>query len=68
MDHGEQIGFVLRTRERVKPVFVSVGHRISPAMAVKVVLACCTKYRLPEPTRLADQIVSRARGDLCPKS
>lgn len=60
-DKGEHIGFVVRTRARIKPVFVSIGHRVSVSNAVKVVLACCTQYRLPEPTRLADQLVSRAR-------
>jgi len=58
---GEHIGFVLRTRAHIKPVFVSIGHRVSASNAVKAVLACCTRYRLPEPTRLADQLVSRAR-------
>lgn len=63
--HDEQVGLVLRTRERIKPVFVSVGHRLSLPQAAKLVLACCTNYRLPEPTRLADQLVSRSRQELC---
>ncbi|HET9680263.1 MAG TPA: deoxyribonuclease V [Gammaproteobacteria bacterium] len=54
--HNQLIGTVLRTRERVKPVFVSPGHRISHAAAVALTLQCVTRYRLPEPTRLADKL------------
>jgi deoxyribonuclease V len=53
-DKSETIGVVLRTRAKVKPLYVSVGTRIDIAGAVELVLACCTRYRLPEPTRLAD--------------
>jgi deoxyribonuclease V len=60
-DRGEVIGTVLRTRDRVKPVFVSPGHRIDHAGAVRVVLAACRGYRLPEPTRLADRRVGELR-------
>ena len=60
---GERIGSVVRTRARVKPVYVSVGNRISLAAAVRVVLATCTRYRLPEPVRQADLLSRRrARG------
>ena len=52
----ERLGAVLRTRERVKPVFVSAGHRISLRTALALTLACATRYRLPEPTRLADKL------------
>ena len=54
-DKGEIIGAVLRTRTRVKPVYVSIGHRINLQSAINRVLACCRGYRLPEPTRLAHQ-------------
>ncbi len=54
-DIGEVIGAVLRTRSGVKPIFVSVGHKISLAEAVRWTLACCRGYRVPEPTRLAHQ-------------
>ena len=57
---GERIGAVLRTRERVKPVYVSAGHRVSLRTAVALTLACATRFRLPEPTRLADKL-SKAR-------
>ncbi len=50
---GNQIGVVLRTRDRVKPLFVSIGHKISLLSAVKWVSCCCRGFRLPEPTRLA---------------
>jgi deoxyribonuclease V len=51
------IGSVLRTRDGVKPVFVSVGHRLSLRDAERVVLLCGGGFRLPEPARLADQLV-----------
>lgn len=56
---GRDIGVVLRTRERVKPLVVSPGHRVSLSTAAQWVLRCCTRYRLPEPTRLADRLASR---------
>jgi deoxyribonuclease V len=62
-DHDEVIGAVVRTRTNVKPVFVSVGHRCSLEDAVKTVLKCTTKYRLPEPTRLAHQTVGKVKQD-----
>lgn len=58
MDKGEQIGAVLRTREGVKPLYISLGHRISLATALDYVMACTTKYRLPETTRYADGLAS----------
>jgi len=61
-DGGEKIGEVLRTRSGVKPVFVSPGHRCDFDSARKLVLACCERYRLPEPTRLAHILVGRAKG------
>jgi deoxyribonuclease V len=58
---GEVVGKVVRTRERVSPVYVSVGNRIDLISAVELVLACCTKYRLPEPTRQAHNAANRLR-------
>jgi deoxyribonuclease V len=55
------IGSVLRTRDGVRPVYVSVGHLIDLAAARKLVLACAVRYRLPEPSRLADQLVRAIR-------
>lgn len=58
MDKGEEIGAVLRTRVGVKPLYISPGHRISLPTALKFVLACTTRYRLPETTRWADGLAS----------
>ncbi len=54
--YGETIGEVVRTRAKVKPIFVSVGHLIDLAGAVELALDCAAGYRLPEPTRLADKL------------
>ena len=62
-DRGEVIGAVLRTRDGVKPLFVSVGHRIDLATAERLVLDCALGRRLPEPTRLADRLVARVRRE-----
>lgn len=53
VDDGEVIGCCVRTRDGVRPVYVSVGHRISLATAVRLTLRCCRRYRLPEPIREA---------------
>ena len=60
-DGPDVIGKVLRTRDNVKPVYVSVGHRVSLPQAVRIVLGACTRYRLPEPTRRAHQAVTYRR-------
>ncbi len=57
----ETIGAVVRTRTNVKPVFVSVGNKCLLKDAIKITLACAVKYRLPEPTRLAHQLVSKLK-------
>jgi len=53
LDSGELIGAALRTKSGVKPIYVSVGHKIDLASALQCVINCCRGYRLPEPTRLA---------------
>lgn len=58
LDEGEVIGEVVRTRKGTKPVYVSVGSKISLRQAVRWVLMCCRGFRLPEPTRLAHQSAS----------
>ena len=58
---GDVVGRVVRTRERVSPVYVSVGNGIDLESATALVLACCTKYRLPEPTRQAHNAANRLR-------
>jgi deoxyribonuclease V len=60
-DKGAIIGSVVRTRSNVKPVFVSIGNRCRLCDAVRIVLDCCAKYRLPEPSRLAHQMVTRLK-------
>ena len=52
----ETVGAVLRTRPHVKPMIISLGHRISLETSLHYVLACCKGYRLPEPTRQADKL------------
>ena len=54
VDRDETIGAVVRTRPSVRPVFVSIGHRVDLGMSVAVVLKCSDRYRIPEPTRWAD--------------
>jgi deoxyribonuclease V len=63
MDKGEQIGLVLRTKDRTNPLYISVGHRVDLDSAARLVLACCTKYRVPEPTRQADIEVERFKRE-----
>jgi len=53
VDRGEVVGAVVRTRTGVRPVYVSIGHRVDLETAVRLVLACTRGHRLPEPTRLA---------------
>ncbi|MBO9999724.1 MAG: deoxyribonuclease V [Cyanobacteria bacterium SID2] len=55
-DKNEEIGVVLRTRTKVNPVFVSIGHRLSLPTAIDYTLRCTPRYRLPETTRLADKL------------
>jgi deoxyribonuclease V len=54
----EVIGAVLRTRVRVKPIYVSAGHKITLDRAVKLVLGCLDRTRIPKPTREADKFVN----------
>jgi len=58
---GQTVGAAVRTRQGSKPIFVSIGHRVSLRSAIRLALACCAGYRLPEPTRQADLAVSRLR-------
>lgn len=53
---GERIGTVLRSKNKVKPLYISPGHRVDFDTATMIVEQCLTKYRLPEPTRLADKL------------
>jgi deoxyribonuclease V len=56
LDDGEVIGACVRTRPGARPIYVSIGHRVTLETAIRFVLRCTARYRLPEPTRLADQL------------
>ena len=58
---GNIVGYVVRTKPNVRPVYVSPGHRISTEAAADAVLRTARGYRLPEPTRLAHLAVNRIR-------
>jgi deoxyribonuclease V len=58
LDGDETIGAVLRTRAGVRPVYVSVGHRVTLATAIELVLRCAPRFRVPEPIRRADELAS----------
>jgi deoxyribonuclease V len=58
MDGEDVIGAVLRTRTGVKPLYVSIGHRLCLKTAIRLVLACTRRFRLPETTRLAHRLAS----------
>ena len=62
--NGQVVGAVLRTADGVKPLYVSVGHRVALADAIAWTLRCCRGFRLPEPTRQAHQLVSRLKKQL----
>jgi deoxyribonuclease V len=57
-DRGETIGAVLRSRTGTRPIYVSIGHRVSLPVAVRYVMACTTRFRLPETTRWAHRLAS----------
>jgi deoxyribonuclease V len=65
---GEVIGAVVRTRTGVKPLYVSVGHRITLPEAIRWTLRCARGVRLPEPTRRADRFVARLKASRPAKS
>jgi deoxyribonuclease V len=59
--HGDRVGVVLRTRDGVKPIYVTTGHRVSLDTAVQLVRQCLDGYRIPKPTRQADHYVRDLR-------
>jgi len=65
--NGDVIGAALRTRPRVKPVYVSIGHKMDLSSAISWTMKCCRVYRLPEPTRLA-HLAANGRLPLIEKS
>ncbi len=64
VDGGEVIGAVLRTRPGVKPMYISIGHRIDLATSIQIELACCRGYRLPDTMRWAHRIAGGERPPL----
>lgn len=64
MDASEQIGNVLRTQAGVKPLFVSIGHRISLETATNWILRLAPEYRQPEPIRRANELVNQIRREV----
>lgn len=61
--NGRGVGYVVRSKEGTKPIFVSPGHLISGRAAVELVLACTARYRIPEPVRRAHILVNRLRKE-----
>lgn len=57
-DKGETIGAVLRSRAGTRPIYVSIGHRVSLPVAVRYAMACTRRFRLPETTRWAHRLAS----------
>lgn len=64
VDRGETVGAVVRTRDRVRPLFVSPGNLITLPEAVDLVLRCAVRYRLSEPQRAADHLAGLAKRAL----
>ena len=63
IDHDQVIGYLLRTQDHTKPVYISIGHLISLPTARELILKLCPAYRLPQTTRLADQAVRKALAE-----
>ncbi len=61
LHEGERVGVALRTRDGVRPIFVTQGHRVSLESAVKLVRQCVDGFRIPKPTREADHYVGALR-------
>ena len=59
LEDDQLLGLALRTRTNIKPVYLSIGHRVDLSSAVRIVLHCSRGYRLPQPARLAHQLASK---------
>lgn len=60
---GEPVGVVLRTRDNVRPMFISPGHLVDMEDSISIVLACVRGFRMPEPTRQADLITKKMKRE-----
>ena len=60
-DEEQIIGAVVRSRAKVKPLYVSIGHRVDLPTAIDFVLRCTRRYRLPETTRYAHKVAGGAK-------
>lgn len=58
---GRTVGAVVRTKERIKPIYVSPGHRLGLGPSIQITLSCCRGFRIPEPIRQAHLLVNRMR-------
>lgn len=65
---GSAVGTVLRTREGVRPVFVSPGHLADRESSAELVLSLCSRYRIPDPLRLAHRLTRELRSDLAART
>ncbi len=65
---GEIVGAEITTKARTKPIYVSIGHRITLETAINLTRQCITKYRLPEPIRQAHQLATEHRRKLKSKN
>ncbi len=63
-DDTDLLGAAVRTRKGVRPIYVSIGHRVSLDRAVDIVLQCCKGYRLPETTRYAHRVAGGESPEL----
>jgi deoxyribonuclease V len=65
LTHGGQvIGAALRTQENVKPIYISIGHRVDLESSIEIILACLVGYRLPEPIRRAHSLAEECRKSI----
>lgn len=67
MDKGEQIGYAFRSKAKTAPVFVSPGHLLGMKNSLQIIRQCTGRYRIPEPTRLAHELVNRFRTGQIPE-
>jgi len=62
--NGKLIGAVVRTKDNIKPIYVTIGHKISTQTAIKIILECSKNYRIPEPLRYAHILAKKIAGNV----